>query len=594
MASAAETIKERLGIVEVVSSYVKIEKAGSNYKGRCPFHHEKSPSFFVSPGRNSYYCFGCGAKGDIFTFVQEFEKVDFVGALKILAERAGIELEQFKNEKKGEYDRFRDVLELSTKFFEHELTRNSKALQYLKDRGLLDMTIKSWRIGFAPNEWRNIHDFLLTKKVTVHDMEAVGLVKKSDKEGGRGETVYDRFRSRVMFPLFDPSSRVIGYSGRIFGIPDTEGPKYLNSPDTVLFNKSETLYGYHKAKEGIREHQYAILVEGQMDLLMCHQNGFTNTVATSGTSLTPQHLEKLKRHTDNLKIVYDADKAGLKATLRAWTGAIALGMNVKIAGLPNGEDPASMLLKDKEGFKLALKNSKHIIDYYIEILSKEGLSESNFRKAVEKEVLPYVAVVDSAIERSNFISKVSVQTGIYESDIREEVEKIRSSPKFVDGNIAPSNDSTTSYTKDDDTISIIRKTFTSYASDTTTIKRVAGLILWLRSKGEDTKADSVVQDVMRIVTTQDAAFFTEDIKKAPEELIFEAEILFAGSTKLDDEIAELLFGLEERTLKEQLSKTMLDLQLAEKKGDKVKGEELIKQCQDISLKLTALNKKRNI
>jgi DNA primase len=327
---------------------------------------------------------------------------------------------------------------------------------------------------------------------------------------------------------------------------------------------------------------------------MCHQNGFTNTVATSGTSLTPQHLEKLKRHTDNLKIVYDADKAGLKATLRAWTGAIALGMNVKIAGLPSGEDPASLLLQDKEAFKLALKNSKHIIDYYIEILSKEGLSDSNFRKAIEREVLPYVAVVDSAIERSNFISKVSVQTGIYESDIREEVEKIRSSPKFIDGDITSSKESTTTYTKDEDSISIIRKAFSSYASDTSTIRRVAGLILWLQSKGDMKKADSVTKDVLEIVSTQDSTFFTEDLKKAPEELIFEAEVLFSGSSRLEEEISELLFGLEERTLKELLSKTMLDLQLAEKKGDKERGEELIKQCQDISLKLTALNKKRNI
>lgn len=609
MASAAETIKERLGIVEVVSSYMKIDKAGANYKGRCPFHHEKTPSFFVSPGRSSYYCFGCSAKGDIFTFVQEFEKVDFVGALKILAERAGIELEQYKNEKKGEYDRLRQVLELSTTFFERELSHNVKALEYLKGRGLTEKTIKEWRLGYAPNEWRLLHDFLVTKKVSQADMEAVGVIKRSDKEGSHGDSVYDRFRARVMFPLFDPSTRVIGYSGRIFGVPDTDGPKYLNSPDTVLFNKSETLYGYHKAKEGIREWRYAILVEGQMDLLMCHQHGFTNTVATSGTALTPQHIEKMKRLTDNLMLVYDADKAGLKATLRAWTGALANGMDVKVAGLPQGEDPASLLLAHKEGFKNALKHSQHIIDYYISILSKEGLPTETFKKAVDKEVLPYVAAVDSAIERSNFISKVSIQTGIYESDIREEVEKLRSSGHAAGqsssdvrvrdthkaSESASTVDSTISYsTSHGADTSVARRAFSSYTSDDTVVRRAAGLIVWLRSKNETAQADKLLEDASRILSTQDAAYFKEDLDRAPEELIFEAEVVFGNSSKLAHEIEELLDGLEERTLKDRLAKTMAELQIAEKRKDLEKEEELSKMCQEISFQLSALNSKRNI
>ncbi len=596
MSSAAETIKDRLGIVEVVGSYMKIDKAGTNYKGRCPFHNEKTPSFFVSPGRSSYYCFGCGAKGDIFTFVQEFEKVDFVGALKILAEKAGVELEQFRDGKKGELDRLRGVLEIATSFYEAELKQNAAALEYLKGRGLDDKMISGWRIGFAPNDWRKAHDHLLGKHIGQIDMEAVGLIKRADKEGGRGDTVYDRFRSRIMFPLFDPSGRVIGYSGRIFGVPESEGPKYLNSPDTALFNKSETLYGYHKAKEGIREWKYAILVEGQMDLLMCHHTGFTNAVATSGTSLTPMHLEKLKRLSDNLMLVYDADKAGLKATLRAWTSALALGMDVKVAALPQGEDPASLLLKGKDGFKQALQHSKHIIDYYIGILSKEGLPADKFKKAVEKEVLPYVAAVDSAIERSNFISRVSIQTGIYESDLREEAEKMRAKREpSGSGSAEAMKADTISYEDDNGNAHASRKAFSSYTSNDETVRRVAGLIVWLKSKGtaeDQARADKVLADVSAILSPEDSAYFKEDMERAPDELIFEAEILFQGSSKLDEDIQDLLNRLEERTLKDGLSRRMSELQIAEKKQDKQRADELLRECQDISLKLSSLNKRR--
>jgi DNA primase len=596
MSSAAETIKERLGIVEVVSSYTKIDKAGSNYKGRCPFHHEKSPSFFVSPVRNSYYCFGCGAKGDIFTFVQEFEKVDFVGALKILAERAGVELQQFKNENKGENDRLRSVLELSTKFFQSNLQKNAKALSYLRERGLTDKTIEEWRIGYALPDWRTAHDFLLTKGIGQIDMEKVGLIKKSDKEGARADSVYDRFRARIMFPLFDPSSRVIGYSGRIFGVPDTDGPKYLNSPDTVLFNKSETLYGYHKAKDGIREWRYTILVEGQMDLLMCHQSGFTNTVATSGTSLTNQHLEKLQKLSDNLMLVYDADKAGLKATLRAWTSALALGMDVKVASLPNGEDPASLLLKDKEAFKNGIKHAKHIIDYYIDILVKEGLAENQFKKSVEKEVLPYVAVVDSAIERSNFISKVSVKTGIYESDLREEVEKIRSNPNFKETILSGKDDGQIVDTVSDktSTSSVYKKPIEDIV-----LRRVGALLVWLKNSHvekeneKDTKrVEQILERISQILPESEFIYFKHNVESSPEELLFEAEALFDGSKNIEKDIKELLHELEERTLKYRLSETMLELGLAEKKKDIAKAEELLKICQDISLKLSELNKRK--
>lgn len=602
MSSAAETIKERLGIVEVVSSYTKIDKAGSNYKGRCPFHHEKSPSFFVSPARNSYYCFGCGQKGDIFTFVQEFEKVDFVGALKILAERAGVELQQFKNENKGENDRLRSVLETSTKFFQSNLQKNAKALSYLRDRGLTDKTIDDWRIGYALPDWRTAHDFLLTKNVGQIDMEKVGLIKKSEKEGARADSVYDRFRARIMFPLFDPSSRVIGYSGRIFGVPDDEGPKYLNSPDTVLFNKSETLYGYHKAKDGIREWKYAILVEGQMDLLMCHQSGFTNTVATSGTSLTNQHLEKLQKLSDNLLIVFDADNAGVRATVKAWvTLALPMGMDVKVASLPKGEDPASLLKKDKSGFTNSIKEKKHIIIYLTDYLCGKGLSKDELMKEVRKEVVPLIALIKSPIESSSFISKVSVKTDIYESDLRKEVEEVRMRiiagedvSKDVNKNGGESKSGADVRGNAGDPRNIHNSNGKSAnggsVKDDIVLRRVGALLVWFKNSNRD--VSTILEKISKILPESDFIYFKHSVENSPEELLFEAEVLFDGSKHIEKDMDDLLYELEERSLKHRLSETMMELGLAEKKHDIAKAEELIKICQEISLKLSGLNKRK--
>lgn len=588
MSSATELIKEKLNIADVIGSYIKIERVGANYKAKCPFHNEKTPSFFISPGRGSYYCFGCGAKGDIFSFVQEFEKVDFIGALKILAERAGVPLDQFKSKERDEFDHLRAVLEKATVFFEQNLKQHPEAIAYLKERGLTDETIQSWRLGYALPEWRAIHDDLIRQGISIKDMETVGLVKRADNPAKEKQTIYDRFRSRIIFPLFDTSGRVIGYSGRVFGEEakkkDEQGnaiaAKYLNSPDTPLFNKSEVLYGYHKAKEGMRQWGYAILVEGQMDLLMCHQSGFNNTVATSGTSLTNDHLDKIRKMSNNLMIVYDADKAGLKATLRAWTAALSLGMDVKIAGLPVGEDPASILLSNKEQFKEALKHSKHIVDYYLDILLREQLPERKLWKAVELEVLPYAAAVESAIDRSHFITTISLRTGIPEEALREQLQKIVKNPELA------RYKNSTNHAVSSPPESVQDKV----------IDRLVGYILLEKSKQKDSQEPSHVIDILSRIKSIVGDIHYNDIVRlidtAPDDLLFEAEMMFTGSTTIEKTIEELLLSLEERTLKTHFAESMKKLQQAERGGDKETSLILLKKCQDLSLQISQLNKKR--
>lgn len=613
MSSAAETIKERLGIVEVVGAYIKIEKTGANYKARCPFHNEKTPSFFISPARNNYYCFGCGAKGDIFTFVQEFEKIDFLGALKILAEKAGVTLEQFKyeKEKESDLDKLRNVLELSAVFYENKLHSDygKEAVSYLHSRGLVDETIKTWRIGLTTSEWRDLSDYLRSQNISQSFMDRVGLIKQT------GTSVYDRFRNRIMFPLFDSSGRVIGYSGRLFETEknkseeskESNAPKYLNSPDGELFNKSDILYGYHRAKEGIRKFGYAILVEGQLDMLMSHQAGFNNTVATSGTALTKQHLDKIKRLTDNIMIVYDGDKAGLKASLRAWELALSLGMDVKIGNLPRGEDPASLILKDKELFKNSLKNSKHIIEFYLDILEREGLTGRDMWKAVESEVLPYVLAIESAIDKAHFIKRISLRTDIAENDLRVELERLMVRMHKNDtgdrngvkegGDGVDLSKSSGGLSNDESINEVSRSISNSNLSDSDkkTLDRVIGLILWLRDSGKDEKAQEVVDrsnNFLELDTEIARSYFIETLDRAPTELSFEAEVLFAGSSKLNNDIEELLLEIEERAFKNKLSVLMNSLSKMEKLNKKDEAMQILKQCQDLSLKLSEVQRKK--
>jgi DNA primase len=304
-------IKYRLNIVDVVSPYLKLTKAGKNYKGLSPFKKEKTPSFFVSPERNTYYCFSTQKGGDAFTFIQEMEGVDFRGALKVLAEKAGIELTPENPETRKKTDRLFAILEDAARFFEATYAKNDEAQKYLAGRGLLPKSAKEWRIGYAPNDWRVLREHLLKAGFTDFELGEVGLTKKSD-DGASSREPYDRFRGRIMFPITDTSDRVVAFSGRLF--PDDgsgKAPKYLNSPETPLFNKGAILYGYSKAKNAIRRYNFSIMVEGQMDLVMSHQGGFPNTVAVSGTGLTDQHLELLARLSKNVIMAFDADSAGI-------------------------------------------------------------------------------------------------------------------------------------------------------------------------------------------------------------------------------------------------------------------------------------------
>lgn len=423
--SPIEEIKNRLDIVEIISSYIKLKKAGANYKALCPFHSEKNPSLFVSPSRQIWHCFGCGAGGDIFKFVMQVEGVEFGDALRILAQKTGVELKREDPKLKTERKRTYEICQLVTKFFQKQLAESkvgTEVKKYLLNRGINEESIEKWQLGYAPDTWRGLSDFLVSQGYTREEIERAGLAIKNEK----GD-FYDRFRGRIIFPIFDLNSQSIGFGGRIFAQKKTEGmAKYINTPNTILYDKSRILYGLDKAKLEIRKRNFTILVEGYIDVVLCHQAGFPNVVATSGTALTPHQLRILKRYSENLLTAFDMDIAGDWATKRGIDLAQARGFNVKIITMPRGLDPAEVISKNLKQWKKLVESSKSILDFYFEItLSKFDQKTPSGKKEISKILLSVIKRIPNRIERAYWIQKLARILGVREEDVIAELQKIK-------------------------------------------------------------------------------------------------------------------------------------------------------------------------
>jgi len=424
-----EEIKNRLNVLDVVGSYVKLTKTGINHRGVCPFHSEKGPSFFVSPARQMWHCFGCGAGGDIFEFIKRIEGVEFPEALRILAAKAGVELKHYNRnpQENTERQRLYDICELSAAFFEKQLSGpgwGQKAKEYLLGRGLKSETIKKWRLGYAPDTWQGLSDYLVGKGFTRQEIIKAGLAVQSDKGG----QPYDRFRGRIIFTIFDANSKPIGFGARVFKDADNkEIAKYINTPQTPLYDKSSVLYGLNFAKIAVRKSNQAVLTEGYMDAIMCHQAGFDNTIAVSGTALTEKHLPILKRHTDNLLLSFDMDAAGDNATKRSIALAEAQGFNLKVVNAyDNAKDPAEIILENSQNWQEAVKNARGIMDYYFDTaFSHFDKKTQQGRLAIENIILPAIKRLPNKIEQSLWISKLAPKLGSKEDAVMAELAKIK-------------------------------------------------------------------------------------------------------------------------------------------------------------------------
>jgi len=430
MRDIIEEIKSRIDIVDLISEYIKLKPAGKNYKALCPFHKEKVPSFFVSPERQIWHCFGCNAGGDIFSFIMKMENVDFPEALRILAKRAGVEIKKGDYHLKSQKTKLLDILNLASKFY-HKILLDSpsakKAREYLKKRKITNKSIKEFQLGFIPDKWDGVLNFLKKRGFKEEDIEAAGLIIKGEK--GK---YYDRFRDRIMFPITDVYGQVVGFSGRI--LPEKEKEevgKYINTPETLVYNKSKLLYGLDKAKKEIKKQDFAILVEGNMDVIACHQYGSKNVIACSGTALTIQQIKLLKRFTNNLYLCFDMDPAGQTASQRGIDLALQEEMNVKIMQLPKGKDPDECIRKNPKSWFNAIKKAKPIMEYYFDFAFKNyDPKKLEDKKKISNLILPIVSKIADPIERNFWIRFLAEKIDVPEYVLVDKINRSKSRPSY--------------------------------------------------------------------------------------------------------------------------------------------------------------------
>lgn len=570
---SVQQIKDRLSIIDVISSYVELHQAGKNFKGRSPFTSEKTPSFFVSPDRGMYYCFSSSQGGDMFTFVEKMEGVDFKGALKILADKAGVELVPEDPKKRSERDRQYEVISAATKFFVRELSKNETAMSYLQQRGLQASTITGWQLGYAPGPptqgWRELRSYLLDQKFSDQEIKNAGL----SKEAGAGKEPYDTFRDRVMFPIFDPSGRVVAFSGRILS-KDSDAPKYVNSPETELFNKSEVLYGYDRAKSGIRQHNFSLIVEGQFDVVLSHQAGYNNAVAVSGTALTAFHAGLLQRLSNRVVLALDSDRAGIAAVKRAADIMLSRGVDLKVAELPDGKDPADIIAEDTKAFKKIVGSSVHVIEFLLHNLKKETKDERSFKLKTREEVLPYLLKIDSQIDREHFVGLVAETLATTAEAIRHEVMRLEEHKLESGTNLK--NDPT-----EEVPVQVVRES----------AKRIVRLKAYLVSV-IDLKEPEFGDLIKSTLANMEYPAIEDMRGELPPEVL--SETAFTLEKEWDKQkdasiAAELLDRLEEfrvLTIKKKIGELKSSLEEAEQKGDELRINECIKSISEQQKKLS--------
>lgn len=425
-----EEVRSRSSIVEVISEYLpELRKRGGTYKCCCPFHKEKTPSFTVNNERQIYHCFGCGASGDVFSFVMEYEKIEFVGAVQILADRAGVEVvfDGGRPEKKSDKDILLKLNSEASNFYHRVLEKGKEgevARRYMQERELPSEIIKEFQIGYAPDGWDGLLSRALKKGYKTDDLEKAGLVVQSDRSGKKSH--YDRFRGRIMFPICDPMGRVIGFSGRIMNRAD-KGAKYVNSPETLIFKKSQILFAFDKARKSIVDCRQAIIVEGQIDAIRCHQVGILNTVASQGTALTVQHANLIKRYCDEVILVFDSDSAGVKAALTTSNLFASEGLSVRVASLPPNEDPDSLIRnKGVQAFKKLIEESFGALVYLInQKRSSEDQKTEVGRLRVIKAVLEYIRNIESATHRDSALKEASNLLDISAEALKNDLNKVK-------------------------------------------------------------------------------------------------------------------------------------------------------------------------
>lgn len=420
-----EEIRRSSNIVDVISEYVLLTRKGQNYFGLCPFHGEKTPSFSVSPDKQIFYCFGCGAGGNVFSFVMQRENLTFPEAVHLLADKIGVKIPDTAddewNKEKEVKNRFFEINSLAKDFYQYVLNKmkvGQVAREYLKKRGLNQEVVEEFQLGYAPDSWDALKNFLTKKNYQENELNEIGLVLPRNDQRG----FYDRFRHRLMFPIWDVKGNIIGFGGRILGNGE---PKYLNSPESTLYNKRANLYAIHLAVKSIRELDQVILVEGYLDVITAHQFGIKNTVASLGTALTKEQIKLLMRYTHNVVLAYDADAAGVNATSRGIELLHSQGCKVKILTIPDGKDPDEFIRnKGQQAFKKLIKEALPLVQYKLEqAISKYSLEIPENKAKIVEELAPFLLSINSEVEKEIYLKMVAKALNLQVKTIVAEIRK---------------------------------------------------------------------------------------------------------------------------------------------------------------------------
>lgn len=564
-----QQIKDKLDIVDVMSSYVTLKKAGINMKANCPFHHEKTPSMMVSAERQTFKCFGCGEGGDVFTFIEKIEGVDFYNALKILADKAGVKLSHDRvryGEKEYKSDHKTKIFEINNwaKQLYHKILMDhpkaDHARHYLLERGLTDEIMREFELGYAPDSWDLLTKFLKNKGFKEEEIAQAGVAIKNDRGG-----IYDRFRGRIMFPIGNTMGLTVAFTSRILKDDDKQA-KYINSSESPIYSKGKTIYGLDKAKMAIKEADSAIFVEGNMDVITCHQAGFRNVVATSGTAITADQIKILNRYASEVAFCFDSDTAGEAAMKKAIRIALENDVNCKIIAMPAPfKDPDEAIKADPKNWTKAVKDSKPALEYWIDLLVRKNPDLSVLaRKNIAKEILPVLKSIASEIEKEHYIKYLSKKLFVSEQTIINSLIKTKVSE--------PSKSSSET----------VQKT-----EEESVAEKIAGL-LWhepklLESAG-NRLIDFTVSKIEKFCAMIRSGEFDKE-KLPPEEIseLNQHELLALGNTdpeEPDSIVSEFKYLIaryqseKQNAIKEQYAQKM---RIAEESGDKEALKKLLSE-----------------
>jgi len=575
-----DQIHDRVDIVEVIGGYIPLKKAGRNFKANCPFHHEKTASFMVSQDKQIFHCFGCGVGGNVFNFLMKYERLEFPEAARALAQKAGVVIpldEASPKEENFLAAKLYAANELAAAFFQKNLREDKNgrlACDYLRKRGLSEETIKTFRPGFTGSGWDTLLNYARQKGVMPDILEKSGLAIARN-EGG----YFDRFRNRIMFPIFDMKSRILGFGGRVFLKEDT-GPKYMNSPETSIYNKGRNLYGLNFSWQYIRDSDQVIIVEGYLDLALPFQSGIKNIVASSGTSLTEDQIRILSRYTRNAVIIFDPDKAGELATLRSLDLLVQEDFRVGVVRLPEGYDPDSFVRESgADEFKNRIAGAKTLFDYKMSVLiSKYDKNNLEGKAKIVGEMLPIIAKVPNAVLKSGYIKNLAEALSISEEAVREELKKVKAdypASRPAQGFEGPKPEAVKKICRQSE------KVLAGLLIDNNNFIKIAKENLSL----EDFR-EPAIKDIVSVLFRYGEEFKAITPGKlinhleAAEAHRFIPELMDCVEAVIDKEktLADCILKIKQDNLKEKLNRLQVEIALAQDRADEDRITKLISEC----------------